>query len=192
MDLEALVTSIENSGVGEWMRSSLKALPVVESIHVMAVALVFGTILIVDLRLLGIPNSRRPFTRVADELLSLTWGAFVIAAITGALMFAANAATYFDNAAFRWKMLLLLGAGINMAIFQFSTLKSVAAWDANSPTPRAGRIAGICSILLWTSVIFVGRWIGFTKGYDFEIPEDIELDFDFLGAVLQQHIQMLG
>ena len=89
-------------------------------------------------------------------------------------------------------MLLLLGAGVNMAIFQFKTLKSVAAWDDHSPTPLAGRIAGASSIVLWTSVIFVGRWIGFTKGYDFEIPEDIELDFDFLGAVLRQHIQLLG
>ena len=192
MDLEAVVTSIESSGLGNWLRSSLKAMPVIESIHVMAVAVVFGTILIVDLRLLGIPNARRAFTRVADELLSLTWGAFVVAVVTGALLFTANATTYFNNAPFRWKMLLLLGAGVNMAIFQFKTLKGVAAWDDHSPTPLAGRIAGASSIVLWTSVIFVGRWIGFTKGYDFEIPEDIELDFDFLGAVLRQHIQLLG
>lgn len=180
MDLSGIVASIEGSGFGEWMRVSVKAAPVVEAVHVMAIALLFGTILIVDLRLLGLPNTQRSFTRVSDELLRLTWAAFVVAAITGAVLFAANAATYFDNTAFRWKMLALLLAGVNMAVFQFWTFRTVAAWDRNAPPPPSARAAGALSILLWTTVIFLGRWIGFTKGYDFEIPEDLELDFDFL------------
>ncbi len=76
------------------MRTSVKAMPFVESIHVLAAATVFGTILIVDLRLLGLPNTRRPFTRISDEMLKLTWTAFALALVTGFLMFAANANTY--------------------------------------------------------------------------------------------------
>ena len=180
MDLESIVANIEASGLGEWMRGSLKAMPVVESIHVMAIAILFGTILIVDLRLLGFPNTRRSFTLVSDELLRFTWAAFVIALITGAMMFAANASTYFVNTPFRWKMLALVVAGINMAIFQLRTVRGVAGWDRNAPAPVAGRVAGAVSILTWTAVIFLGRWVGFTKGYNFEIPEDLDLDFDFL------------
>jgi hypothetical protein len=180
LDLSEIVANIEGSGLGEWMRSSIKAVPVVEAVHVMAIALLFGTILIVDLRLLGLPSTQRAFTRVSDELLRLTWAAFAIAVITGAALFAANAATYFDNTPFRWKMLALLLAGVNMAVFQFWTFRTVAGWDRNAPTPPAARAAGALSILLWTGVIFLGRWIGFTKGYNFEIPEDLEFDFDFL------------
>lgn len=178
MDLLSIVERFESSALGEWMRFSLKAMPVVESIHVMALAVVFGTILIVDLRLLGLPNTRRPFTVVSGELLRFTWAAFVVAAITGAMMFSANATTYFVNTAFRWKMLMLVLAGVNMAYFHGVTQKSVASWNRDARPRPAARFAGGASILIWITVIVLGRWIGFTKGYDFTIPEELEFDFE--------------
>jgi hypothetical protein len=184
MDLTSIVASVEGSGLGEWMRSSLKAMPVVEAIHVMAIALVFGTILIVDLRLLGLFDTQRSITRVSDELLRWTWWAFGVAAVTGALMFSANATTYFVNTPFRLKMLALIAAGANMAIFQLVTFKNVAEWDRNAPAPAAARMAAALSITLWTSVIFLGRWVGFTKGYDFEIPDELDFDFSLLESGL--------
>ena len=179
MELTSLIDSIQASALAEWMRTSVKAMPIVEAIHVLAAATVFGTILIVDLRLLGLPNTRRPFTRVSDEMLRLTWAAFVVSVITGLLMFAANAHTYFDNTAFRFKMLALLGAGLNMAIFQLITFRSVRTWDQAAPPPLAGRLAGAASIVIWVAVICLARWIGFTKGYDFDVPEDVNLNFEF-------------
>jgi uncharacterized membrane-anchored protein len=97
--------------------------------------------------------------------------------VTGALMFAPNALTYFDNTAFRLKMLALLAAGINMAVFQFITARSMEQWNVNQRPPAAARTAAIISMLLWITVILLGRWIGFTKGYDFAVPEDIQFDF---------------
>jgi uncharacterized membrane protein len=177
MDLIPLVETIHASGIAEWMRSWLKAMPIVEAVHVLAVALVFGTIFIVDLRLLGFPNTRRAFTRISDELLHYTWSGFAIAVITGALMFAPNAITYYSNTAFRLKLVALAAAGVNMAIFQFITIRGVAAWDKDARSPSAARLAGALSILLWVTVIFLGRWIGFTKGYDFAIPEGVQFEF---------------
>lgn len=177
MSLLTLVQSIEASGIAEWMRSSVKAMPIVESVHVLAAATVFGTILVVDLRLLGLPNTQRAFTRVSQEMLRLTWAAFALAAITGSLMFAANAHTYYINTAFRLKMLALLGAGLNMLVFQRITFRGVGTWDAGSPTPPAGRLAGALSILIWLTVIFLARWIGFTKGYDFSVPAGVDFSF---------------
>jgi hypothetical protein len=176
VDIASVINSIQASGIAEWMRTSVKAMPIVESIHVLAAATVFGTILIVDLRLLGYPNTQRPFTRISNELLRLTWLAFATALLTGAMMFAANANTYYVNTAFRFKMLMLLAAGVNMAIFQLITYRSVAAWDQARP-PVAGRLAGAASILIWITLIFLARWIGFTKGLDFSVPDDIQLDF---------------
>jgi hypothetical protein len=176
MSFTSIIDLIQSSALGEWMRTSVKAMPIVNSLHVLAAATVFGTILIVDLRLLGFPNTRRAFTRISDEMLRLTWTAFALALGTGGLMFAANAHTYVDNTAFRLKMLALLGAGVNMAIFQRITFRTVGAWD-QSPTPRAARVAGAASILIWVTVIFLARWIGFTKGYDFTVPENINFEF---------------
>jgi hypothetical protein len=78
-------------------------------------------------------------------------------------------------------MLAILLARINMLVFQFVTWRGVAAWDRNAPPPRAARVAAALSILLWTIVIVLGRIIGFTKGYDVPVPEN--MDFDFSGGL---------
>lgn len=182
MDLIGIVQRIEASPLGEWMRTSVKAVPVVEAIHVVAIAIVFGSILVVDLRLLGIGDGRRPYTQVSHEMLGWTWAAFVVAAVTGVMMFAANATTYYENIPFRFKMLALVGAGINMAVFHLVTGRNVDEWETRSSAPAGGRAAAIVSIVIWTAVIFLGRWIGFTKGYDFSVPEDVDFDFLESGA----------
>ena len=176
MSTRSILESIQGSALADWMRYS-GAAPVIESTHVVAAVLLFGTVLVVDLRLLGLADSRLPFTRISHETLSLTWIAFVISVITGALMFTASAQTYFDNTAFQLKVLALCGAGLNMALFQLVTARRIAAWNQGAPTSRAARVAGLLSVLLWASVVLLGRWIGFTKGYDFTIPPGVELGF---------------
>ncbi|MDQ2639948.1 MAG: hypothetical protein M3Y79_05150 [Pseudomonadota bacterium] len=177
MSPPAFIQSIENSAAGEWMRSHLLAMPWVNAAHVLCISLVFGSILVVDLRLLGLFDRQRAVTRVSAEMLRLTWAAFAGALLTGALYFAANATTYWFNTAFRFKLLAILLAGVNMLVFQRRTFRGVAAWDDNVPTPRAARLAGALSILLWTTVIVLGRVIGFTKGYEVPVPDDIDFDF---------------
>jgi hypothetical protein len=179
VDLTAFADTLQQSGISEWMRGSLKALPIIEAIHVMAVAVVFGTIFIVDLRLLGYRDMARPFSRVFGETLRWTWIGFGLAVVTGSLLFLPNARTYVANTAFALKMLGLLGAGINMAVFELTTRRTVASWDSSAQVPLAARIVGATSILIWTWVIVCGRWIGFTKGYDFTVPKEIDLDFEF-------------
>ena len=69
--------------------------------------MVFGTIAIIDLRLLGIASTRRPFRRIASDVLKWTWAAFALTVFTGFLMFITNAAVYYHNFFFRTKMVLL-------------------------------------------------------------------------------------
>lgn len=76
----------------------------------------------------------------------------------------ANATTFYVNTQFWLKMGAIALAGLNMFIFELLTVKTVAAWDRGAPTPRAAKLAGILSILLWASVIVLGRVIGYTKG----------------------------
>ena len=175
MNAESILEAIESSALANWMRDTNPAMQVVEATHVLAAVMVFGTVLIADLRLLGLQDSRRAFTRVSHETLPLTWFAFGLAVITGALMFTTSAQTYFGNAAFQWKAVALLMAGLNMALFQRVTAPCVT-WGDAAP-PRAARVAGAVSILLWAAVVLLGRWIGFTKGYDFALPPDVELMF---------------
>jgi len=179
MSVQSILESVQSSAVAEWMRDTNPAMQVVESTHVLAAVLVLGTVLIADLRLLGITDSQRAFTRIGRETLPLTWAAFAVAVVTGSLMFTTSAQTYFGNVAFQLKGLALLAAGLNMLVFQLLTVRGMAEWDFGKP-PRAARIAGVISLLLWVAVVLLGRWIGFTKGYDFAIPPGVELEFPVL------------
>jgi hypothetical protein len=176
VSVESILDGLQASALAEWMRVTNPAMPVVEATHVLAAIMLFGSVLIVDLRLLGLVDARRPVTRISRETLPLTWVAFGVAVVTGSLMFTTSAQTYFGNTAFQLKALALFAAGLNMALFQFLTARGVANWNS-SPPPRAARGAGLVSLLLWAAVVLLGRWIGFTKGYDFTIPPGVELAF---------------
>lgn len=175
----SLFQSIQDSAVAEWMRTSVKAMPVIEGIHLLSTAVLFGTILIVDLRLLSAPDAKRPFTRVAHDLLRWTWLAFAVNAITGALMFTQDAVVYAGNTTFQLKMAALLMAGMNMVVFECITRRSVNAWDQDARTPRMARAAAIISLSLWMAMIVLGRWTGYTKGRDFTMPEGPQPQFEF-------------
>lgn len=134
--------------------------PQVECAHVVALALFFGTLAVVDLRLVGLASRHMRFTQVHDQVLPVSWFAFVVAAITGILMFMANATGYIHNTPLMTKFVLLAFAGVNMAYFQFVTLRGVAAWDSGEP-PAAAKVAGYLSLALWVAIITCGRLAGF-------------------------------
>ena len=134
--------------------------PLLESIHVLAIALLVGSILMVDLRLLGLAATKYAANRVTRELIPWTWGALCVAAVTGTGMFMTRAATYVENPAFQTKLVLLLLAGGNMALFQFRTFRDVEIWNTAVVTPVAARVAGAASLLLWAGVVLAGRWTG--------------------------------
>ena len=138
------------------------AFTTVEVIHVFAIAFMIGTIIIVDLRLLGFGSRKRAFTAFSRQLLPFTWVAFAVAVIAGALLFISRPVEYFGNAVFWTKMVLIVIAGINMAIFEYITVRGVSEWDLGKPPPLAARLAGGISITCWVLVLFCGRLIGFT------------------------------
>ena len=162
MDLAALFQWIEASRLATTIRESLLLFPLLESIHVIGLSLVFGTIAIIDLRLLGAASSERPFKRMSSDILKWTWAAFALTALTGSLMFITNASVYYHNFYFRTKMLLLLLAGINMGSFELTLGRTAHRWGNARSAPPSGRVVAVLSLAIWISVIFAGRLIGFT------------------------------
>lgn len=153
---------LTNTSLGTAIRESATLFPIIESIHVIALTFVVGSIWIVDLRLLGVASRNRGVTALTNEILPWTWGSFVLATVTGLLLFCSNAVHYYENVPFRVKVVLLALAGLNMALFHSTTYRGVASWDTAAKPPAAARIAGGASIALWVGVVAFGRWIGFT------------------------------
>ena len=143
------------------IREGAYLFPMIESVHVLAIALVVGTIMIVDLRLLGLPDREKAVRRLTAEVLPYTWAFFGLAALSGGLMFMSRAAVYAAAVPFQIKFVCLALAGLNMAVFQRFTFRSVGAWDRRTPPPFAAKLAGALSLCLWLAVIVFGRWTGF-------------------------------
>ena len=97
---------------------------------------------------------------MSRELVPWTWGAFVVATITGIGMFITRAASHVLNPAFQSKMVLLVLAGLNMAYFHFKLYKDIAQCDSLAVTSTQLKIAGSLSLFLWAGVMLAGRWIG--------------------------------
>ena len=162
MFVQKVAQALSDSAVGQFVAASSWAFPTLESIHVIAIVTVIGTVMVMDLRLVGVASRESAVTRLANDTLPWTWGAFVVAFMTGSLLFIGKAIDYTVNPFFFWKMVMIAIAGLNMAIFHFFTWKSVDKWDSDSEVPLAGKIAGGLSLFFWIVVVFLGRAIGFT------------------------------
>jgi hypothetical protein len=134
----------------------------IETVHVLALTFTVGTIVMVDLRLLGVTSRDSAISKISREVLPLTWGGFVIALISGSLLFISKAPTYFHTLQFQLKFLCMFLAFLNMLTFHFGIYRRVVEWDTELPPPMAARIAGGLSLSLWFAVIVFGRWVGFT------------------------------
>ena len=143
------------------IRESTWLFPTIETLHVLALALVVGSIVMVDLRLLGLANRNRAVSSVLAEILPWTWAGFAVATTSGLLLFSSAAMRYSGNALFVLKMGLLLLAGVNMAVFHLMTQRSLAQWDAGAFTPASARASAAVSLSLWISIVALGRWVGF-------------------------------
>ncbi len=157
-----LISYLENSSLADNIRENDALFPLIESVHVLAICLVVGSILAVDLRLLGFASVHRPVSSVTRGILPLTWCAFVVAVASGGLMFISNATKYLGNGFFLAKLILIGVAGLNMLIFHAISAKDERRWENDKRPALAARFAGGVSILIWIAVVACGRWIGFT------------------------------
>jgi uncharacterized protein YacL len=135
--------------------------PFVESTHVLMLALFMGTAAINDLRLLGVGYSRVPASEVTMRLLRITRMAFAVMVATGLLIFYSNPVHYYHNIFFRIKVVLLVVAGVNIALFHGRIHRRVAEWERAPLPPRAARLAGAISLIAWAGIIISGRLIAY-------------------------------
>src|SRR5712691_3916072 len=125
--------------------------PAVESVHITGLAILIGTIAIVDFRLLGLALRDRPAPQLARDLRFWTWAGIGIMLTTGPLMLSAEPERGYGNPAFTFKMTCLLLA----LVTHFTIHRRATRSDSG------GRVAACLSLLLWTGVVFGGRAIAF-------------------------------
>ena len=149
---------LADSALASALRRSATAYLLVNSGHILGLALLIGAILPLDLRLAG-AFSRTPIPAIAPILRSMALAGLALVFATGPLLFLANPTEYATNPAFRIKLLLIAAALLNATLVTRS-----AAWShvlsGHPPAPHL-RAMAILSALLWLATLVAGRWIGF-------------------------------
>ncbi|MBZ5660302.1 MAG: hypothetical protein LAO08_07820 [Acidobacteriia bacterium] len=152
---------LEQTGVGVTVRDSTWLFPIIETVHILGIAVLVGSTSILDLRLMGLTYREQPVSKLAWRFLPWAWVGFLIQVITGGLLFASEATKMITNLGFQIKMVLIVVAGLNALVFHLIAYQSVGKWENDRVAPLSARAAGLISILLWFGIVGFGRWIAY-------------------------------
>jgi hypothetical protein len=156
--------ALEGSGLGQAMRQWLWLYPSVETVHIVGIGLLFGSIAVLDLRLLGF-SRHIPARTLAKHVLPWSIGSFALIVPSGFLMFTAHATEFIESEVFLLKMGLIVAGFVNAGVFHTTVFRSADVWDAEEmrklPPPPSVRASAAISLLLWICVIACGRLLAY-------------------------------
>ena len=154
----------------EWLASTPGSIALHESrymfllvltVHVLTLALFAGTVLMIDLRILGVTMRRVPASEVVRRLLPWSVAGLLLMVVSGALLFYSAPLVRYHNVFFRFKMAVLVFAVLNSWIFHVTVFRRVAEWDLDPVPPRMARLAGGLSLVSWVAIITAGRMMAY-------------------------------
>jgi len=161
LTLNEICRWIDHTALSQSIQAAGWVVPTVQTIHILAIAVVASSALMIDLRLIGVFWANRPMKNVTARFLPLVWWPLLVLLGTGVIMIIAEPARSLKNPAFQLKMVLLIAALGVTSLFQFVQRRD-AAFGEPGTRPRAGAATiAIASMLLWCSIIFAGRWIAY-------------------------------
>ncbi len=158
MELFPYFEWLASTGLSQAISTSTWAFAVIESAHLLALSVIGGAVLLVDLRLLGLGIRSSTLEEVARDAQPWLIGSLVVMLVTGFLLFASEPVKCYYSAPFRVKMLCLaLGT-----IFAFTVRRKVAMAGEGRVRPLWQKLVAVVSLTLWFGVGAGGRWIGFS------------------------------
>lgn len=154
----AIFLALQESALGHAMRGSPALYPAVEILHIIGFVVLVGSVLALDLRVLGWGRAI-PIQPMAQLLLPLSRFGFLLAIGMGFLLFSADASHVVRNPAFQAKLLLIAAALVNIVIAHAGPWRRIALWGTDAP--RGARVTALVSVLLWLGVVCAGRLIAY-------------------------------
>jgi hypothetical protein len=148
----------ENTAIGEAIRNSLWLFPVIEGFHLLALALIGGAVLLVNMRLLGLLLRERPVAELARDVQPWLLGGLLVMFASGVPLFLSESIKCYYSVAFWVKMSALLA----VLVFTFTVHRRVTLAGERRVGPVRGRLVAAVSLVLWAAVGWGGRWIGFS------------------------------
>ena len=162
--LNAFAAWLSTTPLTAFLENAAWAVPAIQTVHILSIAIVFGGALFINLRILGVFETGRPVQAVLRRFLPpLTWAVAVLA-ITGALLIASEP----NRAIFRivfWTKMALIGLALAATWGQSRRVARRSAAVPEHPIRLADRVLALLILGVWAGVIFAGRWIGYVSGW---------------------------
>jgi hypothetical protein len=151
-------TWCETTALGSAIRASKWLFPVIESVHLLGLAVLGGLLLLVDMRLLGLGLRRQPAAQLAKDAEPWLVGSIVVMLLSGALLFLSESVKCYYSQPF-WVKITTIPLAI---LFTFTLRRSVALSNDVDARPLRSKLTALVSLALWFTVAAGGRWIGFS------------------------------
>jgi len=152
---------LHDTTFGTVMRESIWAEPIVETVHVLTLAVFLGFVLLLDLRLLDLALRRQRVSELFRQLNPGLFGGFAVMVVTGLMLFSGDPLAFYSTLFFKLKMVMLVLAGVNVLVFNATVGRRLAQWDSEAHTPWGAKAAGLVSLVLWVAIVAAGRGIAY-------------------------------
>jgi hypothetical protein len=140
-----------------WIGTHFWAIPIMQTIHILSIAAAFGSVLMINFRILGLSGGTRTLSQVVHRYLPWIWWSLLLLIISGIGMIVGEPVRELVNPIFWIKMGLVILVILSSLWFQTSVGNSVSKWDGTS----GARVGAILVTILWCAVMFGGRWIAY-------------------------------
>ena len=151
---------LQSTWLGVLVAESLWGYPIFETIHTIGMAMMIGSLGLINLRVLGYKPELRLFD--TRQLLPLAWIGFTLNAISGTALFTSDAVYFWDKDTFRIKMILIILGGINAALLGQRVFREAAAGAPAVPTAASTKWIAFLSLVFWFGAVIAGRLIAYT------------------------------
>ena len=152
---------LENTPVSETIQTVKWIVPSVQTIHILAIAAVMGSMLMINLRLLGVIGRNQPLKDYSQRFVPVIWCGLPVLLLTGAVMVIGEPARSLANWVFQMKMLLVIAAATLTFVFQRPLKRDAAYWSESRGRRTTAVLLALVSLAIWTAIVFAGRWIAY-------------------------------
>jgi len=150
--------SIDATALSQAIQATKWVVPAVQTVHILAIAALMSSILMINLRLLGISGTDQTVARVSSRFSPVVWWSLPVLLLSGATLIIGEPARALANDSFQLKMFLLVSVIVLTLYFQHPLKSNPNFWDNRG---GAVRVIAVLSLILWTGIIFAGRWIAY-------------------------------
>ncbi|HVO45676.1 MAG TPA: DUF6644 family protein [Steroidobacteraceae bacterium] len=162
--LDPFCSWLEHTPLSQTLQNTEWIIPAVQTVHILSVAAVMSSVVMIDLRLLGISGRDQAIRAVAGRFLPYVWWPLPILLASGALLIVAEPARALENPVFIIKMSLLVLAAVLTLACQIPLRRDATYWEHSPARRRTARLIAVLSLPVWIAIVFAGRWIAYVQG----------------------------